>query len=330
MQPVLEARVRNWPLRRPFSISRHTFIENIVLEVQVSQAGAVGRGECEPHEHDVRVTRAAARELLALDHACWNHLDPARMNELVPRSALRNALDCALWDLRAKQDGRRIWELIGLDIDPEAGYPIFETLSLGSPESMAAAAAKARAAPGLKIKLGHADGRDAERLEAIRAAAPGLTLTIDANEGWAPDVLRRILPLAARLDVAFIEQPVPAAIDAVLADMPRKIPFCADESCLDRGSLPAIVDRYQMVNVKLDKTGGLTEALKLVEEAHLLGLGHMVGCNGGSSLAQAPAVLLAAGAAMVDLGVHGLAADHAAPLDCSGHVIHLPSRELWG
>jgi L-alanine-DL-glutamate epimerase-like enolase superfamily enzyme len=143
-------------------------------------------------------------------------------------------------------------------------------------------------------------------------------------------MLRRMLPLAARCDVALIEQPVPVAIDAVLADMPRQVPFCADESCLDRASLPSIVGRYQIINVKLDKTGGLTEALKLVEEARRRGLQYMIGCNAGSSLAQAPAVLLAPGAVMVDLGVHGLAADHAAPLDCSGHAIRLPARELWG
>jgi L-alanine-DL-glutamate epimerase-like enolase superfamily enzyme len=134
----------------------------------------------------------------------------------------------------------------------------------------------------------------------------------------------------ARRDVAFIEQPLPAGADWALADMPRLVPFCADESCLDRGSLPALAGRYQMINVKLDKTGGLTEALRLIAEARRLGLGHMVGCNGGSSLAQAPALLLTPGAAMVDLGIHGLAEDRPMPLGWDGRRLSLPERGLWG
>jgi L-alanine-DL-glutamate epimerase-like enolase superfamily enzyme len=317
-------------LRQPFTISRHTFTENVVLEVEVAHDDAVGRGESEPHEWDARVTEATAQKLSALDRSNWGHLEPVRMNRLVPRSALRNALDCALWDLCAKREGRRVWEILDLDIDAAATYPIFETLSLDTPERMAAAAKAARAAPGLKIKLGHADGRDAERLEAVHGEARGITLTIDANEGWSPDELRRMLPLAARWGVAFIEQPVPGAVDAALAEMPRIVPFCADESCLDRNSLPSVVGRYQMINVKLDKTGGLTEALALVRAARQLGLGYMLGCNGGSSLAQAPAVLLAPGAEAVDLGVHGLAVDQPLPLVSRNHRIGLPERGLWG
>jgi L-alanine-DL-glutamate epimerase-like enolase superfamily enzyme len=204
------------------------------------------------------------------------------------------------------------------------------TLGLDTPERMEEAAAAARAAPGIKIKLGSGDGRDAERLEAVRGAAPGVPLTIDANEGWSPAELARLLPLAARLDVAFIEQPVPRTVESALADLRRSVPLCADESCLDRASLPALVGLYQMINIKLDKTGGLTEALALADEARRLGLRYMVGCNAGSSLAQAPAVLLAPGAEVVDLGVSSLAADHSPPLDDSGYRIRLPSAELWG
>jgi L-alanine-DL-glutamate epimerase-like enolase superfamily enzyme len=268
--------------------------------------------------------------LLALDRAAWDHLDPVRMNRAVPRSAWRNALDCALWDLRAKREGRRVWEILGLDLDPGASFPIFVTLGLDSPECMAAAAAAARGAPGLKVKLGSADGRDAERLEAIRSAAPGVTLTVDANEGWSPTELGRLLPLAARLDVAFIEQPVPRSVEGALGQLPRLVPLCADESCLDRASLPTLKGLYQMVNIKLDKTGGLTEALALAEEAGRLGMQYMVGCNAGSSLAQAPAVLLAPGAVVVDLGVAALAEDLSPPLDDRGYRIRLPARELWG
>jgi L-alanine-DL-glutamate epimerase-like enolase superfamily enzyme len=329
-QPVLDVRVRRWPLREPFAISRHVFTDNLVLEAGVVVDGFTGRGECEPHEHDERVTQAVASELRRLDRSAWDHLDPVRMNAVVPRSALRNALDCALWDLHAKREDRRIWDILGLDIDPGRSFPLFETLGIDTPERMAEAAVRHRSAPGLKLKLGSADGRDAERLEAVRSAAPGTVLTIDANEGWSPAQLASLMPLAARLDVAFIEQPVPSGVEAALASVPRLVPLCADESCLDRASLPALVGLYQMINVKLDKTGGLTEALAVVREARRLGLRYMVGCNAGSSLAQAPAVLLAPGAEVVDLGVRSLAADRVPPLDDSGSRIRLPPRALWG
>ena len=335
MQPLpmphtLRASVRRWPLREPFVISRRVFNENIALEIELQMDDARGRGESEPHEHDIRVTEAARDAAAALELRVWDHLDPERLNAVMPRSALRTALDCALWDLCAKRAGRRVWELLGLDLDPSSSVSVYETLSLDTPERMAAAAVAVRDAPGLKLKLGHADGRDEERLEAVRAAAPGMMLTIDANEGWTPAALRRILPLAARLDVAFIEQPLPAGADEALAEMPRLVPFCADETCLDRSSLQAVVGRYQSINVKLDKTGGLTEALHLIAAARRAGLRHMVGCNGGSSLAQAPALLLTPGAMMVDLGVHGLAEDQPSPLGWSGHRLSLPRPELWG
>ena len=328
--PTLRARVRRWPLREPFAISRHVFTDNLVLQVDLSADGLTGRGECEPHEYDEGVTQAAARAVEALPADCWRALDPEAMNARVPRSAWRNALDCALWDLRARREGRRVWELLRLDIDPSASFPILETLGLDTPERMADAAARARAAPGLKIKLGAGDGRDGERLEAIRAAAPGTLLTIDANEGWSVNELARVLPLAERLDVAFIEQPLPRAQQAALATMPRRVRFCADESCLDRASLQSLAGLYDLINIKLDKTGGLTEALALAAEARRLGLGYMVGCNAGSSLAQAPALLLAPGAEVVDLGVRCLAQDHVPALDDSGWRIRLPERALWG
>lgn len=330
MQPTIKARVRRWPLREPFAISRRVFTENIALEIELAMGDARGRGESEPHEHDIHVTEAARDAAAALDPQVWSHLDPDRLNVVLPRSALRTALDCALWDLRAKRAGCRVWDLLRLDLDPSLSVPVYETLSLDTPERMAAAAVAARDAPGLKLKLGHADGRDAERLEAVRAAVPGALLTIDANEGWSPQFLLSLLPFAARCDVAFIEQPVPASADAMLAEMPRLVPFCADESCLDRSSLPALIGRYQSINVKLDKTGGLTEALHLIAAANRSGLAHMVGCNGGSSLAQAPALLLTPGAMMVDLGVHGLAEDQASPLRWSHHRLSLPTPELWG
>jgi L-alanine-DL-glutamate epimerase-like enolase superfamily enzyme len=330
MKPTLRASIRQWLLREPFVISRRVFTENIALEIVLEMDGARGWGESEPHEYDMRVAEAARDAAAVLEPEVWCHLDPERLNVLMPRSALRTALDCALWDLLAKRSGRRVWDLLGIELDPSLTVSVYETLSLDTPECMATSAEAARDAPGLKIKLGHADGRDEERLEAVRSAAPGTVLTIDANEGWSPEALRRILPLAARLDVAFIEQPLPAGADAALAEMPRLVPFCADESCLDRGSLPALVGRYQLINVKLDKTGGLTEAIQLIAAAKKLGLSHMVGCNGGSSLAQAPALLLTPDAMMVDLGVHGLATDRASPLGWSDRRLSLPTSELWG
>jgi len=328
--PALEVRIRRWPLTQPFAISRHVFVDNLVLQVEVSFDGVIGRGECEPHEYDESVTRVAARELLSLAPSAWTHLDPVRMNAAVCRSAWRNALDCALWDMRAKRDGRRVWEILDLDLKPDANFPLLVTIGLDTPERMAQAAASARNTAGLKLKLGSPDGRDAERLEAVRASVPDALLTIDANEGWSPLAFAKFLPLAARFDIAFIEQPVPTAMQGILAEMPRLVPLCADEGCLDRSSLPSLIGRYDMINIKLDKAGGLTEALALADEAQKMGMRYMIGCNGGSSLAQAPAVLLAPGAIAVDLGVSVLAADHEWPIDDSDNRIRLPARELWG
>ncbi len=328
--PIIKTAIRRWPLKRSFAISRHVFTDNLVLEVTIEVDGIQGRGECEPHEFDVAVTRSAEAAVLALDHAAWNHLDPAALNATLPRSPWRNAIDCALWDLKAKREERRIWEVLELDISAHDTFPVFETIALDTPEKMADFARQAVGAPGLKRKLGSADGRDCERLEAVRAAAPGLELTIDANEGWSIDQLSDILPLARRHDVTCIEQPVPAAIEVGLSSLPRLVPLCADESCLDRSSLPQLRGLYDMINIKLDKTGGLTEALALQQQAGAMGFKTMIGCNGGSSLAQAPAVLLAPTAVMVDLGSHWLAEDHRPSLDTTDHRIGLPKAELWG
>lgn len=329
-EPIIKTAIRRWPLKRPFAISRHVFNDNLVLEVTIEVDGIQGRGECEPHEFDEAVTRSAEAAVLALDRAVWSHLDPAALNVILPRTVWRNAIDCALWDLKAKREERRIWEVLQLGISSGDTFPVFETIALDTPEKMAEFARQAAGAPGLKLKLGSADGRDCERLEAVRAAAPGLELTIDANEGWSIQQLSEILPLALRYDVTCIEQPVSAAIEAGLASLPRVVPLCADESCLDRSSLPQLIGLYDMINIKLDKTGGLTEALRLQQQAKVMGFKTMIGCNGGSSLAQAPAVLLAPNAVLVDLGSHWLADDHQPSLDTTDHSIGLPKAELWG
>jgi L-alanine-DL-glutamate epimerase-like enolase superfamily enzyme len=328
--PIIRTKVCRWPLRRPFAISRYVFTDNLVLEVTIEADGFIGRGECEPHEFDEDLTRSAEAAVLGLERSAWDHLDPIQLNVSLRRSPWRNAIDCALWDLMAKRQGRRIWEILDLDVAFGDSFPVFETIALDTPERMADFARLAKQAPGLKLKLGSADGLDCERLEAVRSAAPGLELTIDANEGWSIQQLSDILPLAQRLDVTSIEQPVSAALEEGLSSLPRLVPLCADESCLDRSSLPRLTGLYDMINIKLDKTGGLTEALALQRQADALGLKTMIGCNGGSSLAQAPATLLAPGAVLVDLGSHWLAEDHQHGLETTDFRIGLPKAELWG
>ena len=328
--PIIKTEIRRWPLKRPFAISRHVFTDNLVLEVTIEVDGFKGRGECEPHEFDEVVTRSAEASVLSLERAAWSHLDPHALNAILPRSAWRNAIDCALWDLKAKRDGRRIWDVLELELATEDSFAVFETIALDTPERMAAFAREAADAPGLKLKLGSADGLDCERLEAVRSAVPGHQLTVDANEGWSIKQLADILPVARRLDVSSIEQPVPAALEDGLSSLPRLVPLCADESCLDRSSLPQLTGLYDMINIKLDKTGGLTEALALQRQAVALGYKTMIGCNGGSSLAQAPATLLAPSAVLVDLGSHWLSEDHQPSLETANFRIGLPKAELWG
>ena len=328
--PVLKTEVRRWPLKKPFAISRHVFTSHLVLEVTIEAGEFQGRGECEPHEYDETVTRSAEAAVQRLDRAAWDHLDPDILNRILPRSAWRIAVDCALWDLKAKREGRRIWEILGLNLSGSDGFPVYETIAIDSPERMADCARHAKGAPGLKLKLGSQDGLDLARLEAVRAAAPAAEITIDANEGWSIRQLKEFLPIAVRHDVKLIEQPVPAAIQSGLSSLPRLVPLCADESCLDRSSLPRLSGLYDMVNIKLDKTGGLTEALLLQREARRQGFRTMVGCNGGSSLAQAPAVLLAPYSDLIDLGGDFQAKDHAPALEMTGYRIGLPKAELWG
>ncbi len=253
--------------------------------------------------------------------------DRAALQTLLPPGAARNAVDCALWDLEAKQSGRRVWQLAGL-AEPGPEVTAY-TLSLDTPEAMRAQAAENATRPLLKVKLGQAG--DLARIEAVRAGAPHARIVVDANEGWTAETYAALAPALLALGVAMVEQPLPAADDAALADMPRPLPVCADESCHDRASLPALAGRYDMVNIKLDKTGGLTEALALRDAAHAAGLSVMVGCMVGSSLAMAPAVLVAQGAEVVDLdGPLLLARDRDDALRYDHRGVHPPAPELWG
>ena len=311
-----------FPLAEVFTISRESRTEARVLTAHVMDGGAAGRGECVPYARYGETLEDAAAQINALDIANRSDLQVA-----LPPSAARNAVDCALWDLEAKRSGQRVWKLCGL---PEPG-PVTTafTLSLDTPERMQQAAKRHAHRPLLKIKLG-GEG-DMARLEAVRAGAPKARIIVDANEGWTPDIYSSLAPHLIRLGVRMVEQPLRAGDDGLLAEIERPLPVCADESCHDRTSLADLKGKYDMVNIKLDKTGGLTEALALKAEARRQGYGIMVGCMVGSSLAMAPAVLLAQGAAVVDLdGPLLLAEDRDAPLKYDAAGVHPPEPELWG
>jgi L-alanine-DL-glutamate epimerase-like enolase superfamily enzyme len=245
----------------------------------------------------------------------------------LPPGAARNAVDCALWDLWAKESGQPAWHLAGLP--PLAPEITAYTLSLDTPDAMRASAQKHSHRPLLKIKLGTPD--DMDRLEAVRAGAPKARIIVDANEGWSPEIYLDLAPHLQRLGVALVEQPVPASEDDALLGLERTVPICADESCHDRASLPTLKGKYDLINIKLDKAGGLTEALALKAAALEQGFGIMVGCMVGSSLAMAPAVLLAQGATVTDLdGPLLLAEDRPTPLVYDDAGVHPPKAALWG
>ncbi len=253
-------------------------------------------------------------------------IDRDKLQRLMPAGAARNALDCALWDLDAKRAGRAAHELAGLP-SPQPLVTAY-TISLGSPDDMARAA-KAAARPLLKVKLGGPG--DAARIHAVRQAAPRAELIVDANEAWQARDLAANLAACAEAGVTLIEQPLPAGQDSALAEVARPIPICADESVHDRASLAALAGKYDAVNIKLDKAGGLTEALALASEAERSGFGLMVGCMVSTSLAIAPALLLAQRARVVDLdGPLLLARDRPEGLRYDGSTVHPPVASLWG
>ncbi|WP_333715266.1 N-acetyl-D-Glu racemase DgcA [Yoonia sp.] len=308
-------------LAQVFTISRGSRTEAQVLTVRAEHKGFHGWGECVPYARYGETLESVTAQITGFSGR-WCDLD----GEL-PAGAARNALDCALWDHAAKMAGKRVWEVLDL---PAPGPQITAyTLSLDTPEAMEAQAAANAHRPLLKIKLGTPD--DMPRLEAVRRGAPDVPIIIDANEGWTAEVYADLAPHLIRLGVRMVEQPLPAGDDDMLAEIARPLPVCADESCHDRASLPALRGKYDMVNIKLDKTGGLTEALELKKQAQAEGYGIMVGCMVGSSLAMAPATILAQGAAFTDLdGPLLLAEDRAEPLQFDQDGVHPPSSKLWG
>ncbi len=310
-------------LAQVFTISRGSRTEARVLTVRVSDGEHQGWGECVPYARYEETLESVEAEIRALP----DDFSRQSLMELLPAGAARNAVDCALWDLEAKQAGKRAWELAGL---PAPGPEITAyTLSLDTPDAMRAQAAENAARPLLKIKLGTPD--DMPRLEAVRAGAPRAKIIVDANEGWSAEVYSDLAPHLVRLGVALVEQPLPAGQDDALIGMDRPVPVCADESCHDRASLPSLKGKYDVINIKLDKTGGLTEALKLRDAALAEGYGVMVGCMVGSSLAMAPATLVAQGAMVTDLdGPLLLAEDRDTPLIFDDAGVHPPKAALWG
>lgn len=322
------ARIERWPIAGGFTISRGAKTEAVVIVAEVSRQTVTGRGECVPYARYGETPETTLAAILALQDAIGNSvLDRQTLQTRMRPGAAKNALDCALWDLEAKAANKRIWELLGAS----APRPLTTayTISLGTPESMADATAKAAHRPLLKIKLG-GDGDEA-RIAAVRRAALDSELIVDANEAWTAGNLERHLAACAAAGVTMVEQPLPAGQDEVLARIKRPVAVCADESVHDRASLEGLRERYDAINIKLDKTGGLTEALAMADAARSLGFEIMVGCMVATSLAMAPAMMIAQGARVVDLdGPLLLAKDRDGGLRYDGSTVYPPDAGLWG
>ena len=324
---ALRAARETWPLPGEFRISRGARTESIVAVAEIEDGPHRGRGECFPYPRYGESVDSVLQQIEGVRSKLEAGLSRQELRSLLPPGAARNAVDCALWDLEAKIAGKRAWELADL---PEPGVVTTAyTLSLDTPAAMAAAARQAADRPLLKLKLGGAD--DIERVAAVHQAAPAADIIVDANEAWTPDMVVPLSRRLAGLGVTMIEQPLPADADGDLAGIDHPVPICADESCHTAADVPALADRYDIVNVKLDKTGGLTEAIDVVAAARAAGLGLMVGCMVGTSLAMAPATLIAGAARYVDLdGPLLLARDRDPGLRYDGSRLSPPTPEIWG
>ncbi len=324
MSFTITATPETFRLAEVFTISRGSRSEAQVVTVHISRDGITGRGESVPYARYGESIASVVAQIEGLPAG----IDRKSLQDALPAGAARNAVDCAMWDWEAKSTGRPVWDLAGLATAPRAEITAY-TLSLDTPGRMEAAAARHQSRPLLKIKLGTPD--DMPRLEAVRRGAPRARIIVDANEGWTVDSYSDLAPHLIRLGVEMVEQPLPAGADDLLAEIARALPVCADESAHDRASLPDLVGKYDMVNIKLDKTGGLTEALALRDAAVAEGYGIMVGCMVGSSLAMAPALLVAQGAAITDLdGPLLLAEDRDDALTFDADGVHPARPELWG
>jgi L-Ala-D/L-Glu epimerase len=324
---MLDVRIERFPVAGSFTISRGAKTEAVTVVAELRQGGRTGRGECVPYPRYGETPEETLKVLQAIREAVSDGLDRQALQTAMRPGAARNALDCAFVDLEAKSHGKRAWELLGRPA-PQPCTTAY-TISLGSPDSMAAATARAAHRPLLKIKLG-GDG-DGERIAAVRRAAPESELIVDANEAWTPSDLERNLAACAEAGVTLVEQPLPSGWDDMLGRIRRPVRVCADESVHDRKSLDSLRGRYDAVNIKLDKTGGLTEALAMADAAKALSFEVMVGCMVATSLAMAPAMLLTPRARFVDLdGPLLLARDRHDGLRYDGSLVHPPDAALWG
>ena len=327
MSRNLTVRRHAWPIRGSFTISRGSKTSADTLIVEIKDGDAAGRGECVPYARYGETMEGAEAQIRSVAAAVRDGADRSDMLDLLPAGAARNAVDCALWDLAAKLSGKPAWQLAGLNA-PKPVRTAY-TISLDTVDAMGRAAAKAAAMPLLKLKL-TGEG-DVERVAAVRENAPDARIVVDANEAWTERHLDRFIPALASLGVEMIEQPFPSEKDDALVGYDGPITLCADESCHDRSSLDGLAGKYGMVNIKLDKTGGLTEAVALREEARHRGFEVMVGCMLASSLAMAPALLLAQDVEVVDLdGPLWLAEDYQPALRVDGALLHPPEPALWG
>jgi L-alanine-DL-glutamate epimerase-like enolase superfamily enzyme len=323
----LLAIIERFPIAGTFTISRGSKTEAEVVTCTITQDGRTGRGECVPYKRYGETLDGVLAAVEAMRGAIAAGLTRTELQQAMPAGAARNAVDCALWDLEAKLSGKPVWPM-ACAAAPKPLVTAY-TLSLGTPETMAAQARANAARPLLKVKIG-GDG-DIERVRAVVAAAPDSRIILDANEGWTRRNVEENMRLAAELGVALIEQPLPAGEDAMLAEIPHPTPICADESVHTTQGLETVRERYDAINIQLDQSGGLTEALKLRDRAREFGFSIMVGCMVGTSLAMAPAVLLAQGADFVDLdGPLLLAKDRDPALRYEGSLVSPPEPALWG
>ncbi|KAA0972607.1 dipeptide epimerase [Aureimonas fodinaquatilis] len=323
----LSVTVERFPLISAFTISRGSKTEAVVVKVSISDEYGSGHGECVPYSRYGETVESVVQSIELMRTGIESGASRRSLAQDMAAGAARNALDCALWDLEAKSNGTNIEQLLG--VLPARPVDTAYTISLDTPAAMAANASKMAHRTVLKIKVGGEN--DADRMRAVRAAARNTRLIIDANEGWTPDNIRQNMRAAAAIHASLVEQPLPAGQDDLLARIPHPVPICADESVHQTRDLDKLCGRYDYVNLKLDKTGGLTEGLEFMTYARKLGFGVMVGCMVGTSLAMAPALILAQDADFVDLdGPLLLAKDRPNGLFYGPSTVSPPEPALWG
>ncbi len=327
MSPVLSAQAEIWPTRGTFRIARGSRTQITVVIATLKQGDIIARGECVPYPRYGETVDGVITDIMLMADQISSGLTREQLQSAMTPGAARNALDCALWDLEAKTSNKSVFDLAGI-ANPAALVTAY-TIGLDTPTAMVKAAREAHDKPLLKLKLGGND--DFERLEAIRAAVPGKRLIVDANEGWSGNQLKPYIDACIKANIELIEQPLPADSDDDLLGLEHTPTICADESVHGLDTLAQLAGKYQAINIKLDKTGGLTEALQVVETAKEMGLEIMVGCMLATSLAMAPAMVVAQSAKVVDLdGPLLLDKDRENAIRYEGSLMHLPSPVLWG